>query len=233
MDRGPLGNPEENCAAAQATVRRLEVALAALEESDMAAREAIQTSLVKARAAAKGHSSVGQDHRMSVHHREGGTPSYKGRGGRGGSSFVEKQMEVEAEEGRARLRRLEEELEVQAVPVPATSEVIRLQAMVSQLQLEKEELLRNASGSRSERPAVRVEDISIMPNFIPAELAQLMDDRRVELQEASSQGDDAAVLEISSKMAQGAERMVQMKRHVPDDELAMRSAPGECRFAPY
>ena len=52
-DRRPHHNPEENCAAAQATVRRLEVALAALEESDMAAREAIQTSLVKARAAAR------------------------------------------------------------------------------------------------------------------------------------------------------------------------------------
>ena len=53
MDRGPRRNPEENCAAAQATVRRLEVALASLEESDMAAREAIQTSLVKARVAAR------------------------------------------------------------------------------------------------------------------------------------------------------------------------------------
>ena len=63
------------------------------------------------------HSSVGQDQRMSVLHREAGTPSYKGRGGRGGSNFVQKQMEVEVEEGRARLCRLEEELEVQAVPV--------------------------------------------------------------------------------------------------------------------
>ena len=106
-------------------------------------------------------------------------------------------------------------------------------AMLSQLQLEKEELSRNASGSSSERPAVRVKDIPIMPNFIPAELAQWMDDRRVELQEALSQGDDAAVLETSSKMAQGAERMAQMKSHVPDDELAMRSAPGKGRFAPY
>ena len=52
-DRGPRRNPEENCAAAQATVRRLEVALAALEESDVAAREAIQASLVKARVAAR------------------------------------------------------------------------------------------------------------------------------------------------------------------------------------
>ena len=104
--------------------------------------------------------------------------------------------------------------------------------MVSQLQFEKEELLRNASGSRSERPVVRV-DVPIMPNFIPAELAQWMDDRRVELQEALSQGDDAAVLEISSKMVQGAKCMAQMKSHVPDDVLAMRSAPGEGRFAPY
>ena len=77
--------------------------------------------------------------------------------------------------------------------------------MVTQLQVEKEELLRNANGSMSERLAVRVGGFSIVPNFIPAELAQWMDDRRVELQEAVSQGDDAAVLEITSKMAQGAE----------------------------
>ena len=220
-DSGPRRNPEENCAAAQATVRRLEVALAGLEESYMAAREAIQASLVKARAAARV---------IPVSDRITECRSFIERAERRvtkaeeGNNFVEKQMKAEVVEGRARLRRLEQELELQVVPVPTTSEVLRLQAMVSQLQVEKEELLRNASGSMSERPAVRVEDIPIMPNFIPAELAQWMDDRRVELQEALSQGDDAAVLEITSKMAKGAERMVQMKRHVPDDELAMRSA---------
>ena len=80
----------------------------------------------------EGHSSVGQDHRMSVFHREGGTPSHRGRGGRVGCSFVEKQMEAEVEEGRARFRRFEEELEVQVVLVPTKSEVQRLQALVAQ-----------------------------------------------------------------------------------------------------
>ena len=84
-----------------------------------------------------------------------------------------------------------------------------------------------------ERSRGRPEHIPIMPNFIPAELAHWMDDRQAELQEALSIGDDQAVLELSWKMAQGAERMVQMKRHVPDDELALRSSPGEGRFAPY
>lgn len=67
-DRGPRRNPEDNCAAAQATVRRLEVALAA--ESDVAAREAIQASLVKARAAAR-VIPLSDRIRMSVLHREG------------------------------------------------------------------------------------------------------------------------------------------------------------------
>ena len=195
---------------------------------DMAAREAIQTSLVKAAARVIPVSDRITECRSFIERAERRVT--KAEEAVEAAVSWKKQMEVE--EGRARLRRLEEELEVQAVPVPTTSDLLRLQAMVSQLKVEKEELLRNASGSRSERPAVRVEDIAIMPNFIPAELAQWMDDRRVELQEALSQGDDAAVLEISSKMAKGAERMVQMKRHVPDDELAMRFSPGEGRFAP-
>ena len=233
-DSGPRRKPEENCCRStgdgEAFGGRV---VAALEESDMAAREAIQASLVKARAAARviPVSDRITECRPFIERAERRVT--KAEEAVEAAVSWKKQMEAEVVEGRARLRRLEEELEVQAVPVPTTSEVLRLQAMVSQLQVEKEELLRNASGSMSERPAVRVEDIPIMPNFIPAELAQWMDDRRVELQEALSQGDDAAVLEITSKMAQGAERMVQMKRHVPDDELAMRSAPGEGRFAPY
>ena len=46
-------SPEESGAAAQATVRRLEAALAALEDSNMAAKEVLQSSLQKARTAAK------------------------------------------------------------------------------------------------------------------------------------------------------------------------------------
>ena len=80
------------------------------------------------------HASVRQDHRMSVLHREGGTPSHKGRGGRCRLQFRGKTDGGGGGEGRARLRRLEEELEVQAVPFPTTSEVQRLQALVAQLQ---------------------------------------------------------------------------------------------------
>ena len=132
-DRGPRRNPEENCSAAQATVRRLEVALAALEESDVAAREAIQASLVKARAAAR---VIPLSDRITE------CRSFIERAERRVTKAEEavqaavswkKQMEAEVEEGRARLRRLEEE-EVQAVPVPTTSEVQRLQALVAQLQ---------------------------------------------------------------------------------------------------
>ena len=82
---------------------------------------------------------------------------------------------------------------------------------------------------------VRVEDVPLMPTSVPAELAHWMDDCQAQLQAALSQGDDVAVLQFSAKMTQGAERMLQMKRvvEVREDELAVRSAPGEGRFAPY
>ena len=58
-------------------------------------------------------------------------------------SFIERAEEEAVEAAVSWNRaRLPKELEVQAVPVPTTSEVLRLQAMVSQLQVEKEELLR-------------------------------------------------------------------------------------------
>ena len=133
----PRRNPEENCAAAQATVRRLEVALAALEESDVAAREAIQASLVKARATARviPLSDRITECRFFIERAERRVT--KPEEVVQAAVSWKKQMEAEVEEGRARcqarLRRLEEE-EVQVVPVPTTSEVQRLQALVAQLQ---------------------------------------------------------------------------------------------------
>ena len=157
---------------------------------------------------------------------------------RASSDKINAELEAEVvhlEEACSRLSRLETQAAVlppDATPPPdPIGEVQKLQAMVTQLQVEKEELVRLANTSSCERSRVRAEHIPIMPNFIPAELAHWMDDRQAELQEAFSIGDDQAVLELSSKMAQGAERMVQMKRLVPDDELA--SAPGEGRLAPY
>ena len=84
------------------------------------------------------------------------------------------------------------------------------------------------------RPRIRAEDIPVMPTLVPADLAHWMDDCQSQLQEALSKGDDVAVLQFSAKLTQGAERTLQMKRvmEVPEDELAVRSAPGEGRFAP-
>ena len=94
--------------------------------------------------------------------------------------------------------------------------------------------LQNPLASGGERLRVRAEDIPVMPTSVPADLAHGMDDCQAQLQAALSQGDDVAVLQFSAKLTQGAERMLQMKRvEVPEDELVVRSAPSEGRFAPY
>ena len=53
--------------------------------------------------------------------------------------------------------------------------------------------------------------------------------------DAFAREDDVGVLELTSKMAQGAERLIQLTRQpgTTDDEFVLRRAPGEGRFAPY
>ena len=222
-DRVPRRNPEENCAAAQATVRRLEVALAALEESDVAAREAIQASLVKARVAARV---------LPVSDRITECRSFIERAERRVTKAEEavqaavswkKQMEAEVEEGRARLRRLEEELDVEAVPVPTTSEVERLQALVAQLQSQLHQVapatLAAPLDSRSEVPVAkrcRRED------FVPhcdEEMQEWMQARQADLQAAVVTGQLQEVSRISQLLTTAAqewqELMIQNRRTAP------------------
>ena len=73
-----------------------------------------------------------------------------------------------------------------------------------------------------------------MPGLIPAELSAWMEDRQADVQEALLQGDHSRVIELSSMLTKGAERMVEMTRlDISDDEFRSRAAPGEGRFAPY
>ena len=122
-------------------------------------------------------------------------------------------------------------------PPDNIGEIQKLQAMVPQLQAEKEELTRHANTSYGKglRVRQRAAHIPSMPSLVPPELVQWMEVCQAELQDALSNGDDLAVLGLSSKLGQGAERMVKMKRKVEmsDDELSFRAAPGEGRFAPY
>ena len=49
--------------------------------------------------------------------------------------------------------------------------------------------------------------IPLMPSLIPAELYQWIEDRQTDLQEALVNGNSARVLELTSKMAEGAEQL--------------------------
>ena len=123
-----------------------------------------------------------------------------------------------------------EELQMQqrspfAGPVADTeSELSRLGAQVAELQ---------GSTRGVERPRVRV-SLAEMPCLIPAELSAWMEDRQKDMQEALNTGDHSRVIELSSMLTVGAERMVEMTRpEISDDEFRSRTALGEGRFAPY
>ena len=64
-----------------------------------------------------------------------------------------------------------------------------------------------------ERPRVRQRSdlVPYMPALIPAELAQWMEDRQADLQEALSLDDTNRILELTSKLSEGAERLVEMR----------------------
>ena len=61
-----------------------------------------------------------------------------------------------------------------------------------------------------------------------------MEDRQADVQEALFQGNHNRVIELSSMLTKGAERMVEMTcLDISDDEFRSRAAPGEGRFAPH
>ena len=49
-----------------------------------------------------------------------------------------------------------------------------------------------------------------MPTLVPAELSAWLETRYSELHDALLQGDNTRVLELSTKLSEGAERMVEM-----------------------
>ena len=63
-----------------------------------------------------------------------------------------------------------------------------------------------------ERPRVRqrLDPVPYMPGLVPAELAQWMEDRQADLQEALNLDDTNRILELTSKLSEGAERLAEM-----------------------
>ena len=64
-----------------------------------------------------------------------------------------------------------------------------------------------------ERPRVRqrLDPLPYMPPLILAEVAQWMEDRQADLQEALNLDDTNRILVLTSKLSEGAERLVEMR----------------------
>ena len=200
----PLRSPEESCAAAQATVKRLEAALCPSEESDVEARQVLQSSFQKARSAAQvlplKNRDCGERRQQAI--------SWK------------TQMETELEEGRARLRHLQEETEMDVPPVPPDfgAELAALKAQLVAVEEERDSLRSTACKRQATTPS-RPEcsrQVPMMPQLIPAELELWRVDRQSELKEAISLGECCKVLELTSMLSDAAVRIMEMSgRMVP------------------
>ena len=110
-----------------------------------------------------------------------------------------------------------------AIPPEVRAELEQLRAMVSSSgQLDRDAELRRlkeqvaqleGSATPVERPRVRqrLDHIPHMPGLIPGELAQWMEERHGDLQDALRTDDTNRILELTSKLSEGAERLVEMR----------------------
>ena len=99
-----------------------------------------------------------------------------------------------------------------AAPPDASSEVQRLQELVSQLQAKID-----AQTPDPDVPCVftvkrfrRSFQVPLMPVSIPSEWSTWFEERHAEMHDALMNGETARVLELSSRMSEGAERMVEI-----------------------
>ena len=123
------------------------------------------------------------------------------------------------EEGRARLIRLEsvalEAPQVARPPPEVSSEVLQLRELVSQLQAQirgpdHQDAPCMPTVKRPYRSGQGSGPVPVMPRYIPAELSAWMGERQADLQDAFADGDNARILEIPSKLSEGAEHMVEL-----------------------
>ena len=108
-------------------------------------------------------------------------------------------------------------------------------ALVAQIQGEKADVSSHGivARRRTQQGVGPGQHIPAMPTM--RVFFQWLDDRQEDWKDAFAREDDVGVLELTSKMAQGAERLIQLTRQpgTTDDELVWRGAPGEGRFAPH
>ena len=119
------------------------------------------------------------------------------------------QFKSELEEGQRRLAQLQAEV---ANPPPLPPQRSELEAEVQRL---REELSKFTNEIHTkERPRVRQKVgsgfIHPMPGLVPGELHVWLEDRQSVLQEALELGEAARVLELSSKISEGAVRLFEM-----------------------
>ena len=100
--------------------------------------------------------------------------------------------------------------------VPPDAEVQRLQELVSQLQGKLD-----AFGQDPDVPCVLTvkrfcrsgqghAQVPLMPNSILAELSTWLEERHAEMHDALMNGETARVLELSSRLSEGAERLMEI-----------------------
>ena len=200
-----------------------------LQESLKAAKRAAQVPPVKVQLVHCEQFMARAEKRLAIHDEERTT--------------LVKQLE----DGKQRLLKLREEVSQSPAPAPVQptdweAQVASLQQMVNTLQLERDALAAQIQGEKADVSshgivARRRTQQGVGPGHIPVmrELSQWLEDRQEDLKDAFAREDDVGVLELTSKMAQGAERLIQLTRQpgTTDDELVLRGAPGEGRFAPY
>ena len=208
--QGPRKSPEEIQASAQASIIRLERALAFLDESDVFAREALGGSLKRARSQAatvpvQDRLKSGEEFVLRAQKRLSqaevavtGAVEHRDR------------MKEEFEEGQRRLANLQAEAQNPPAPIPPVGE---MEAEIRRLREHVAEL--EGTSVAQERPRVRqrvsstsqVGFLPPMPTLVPGELFTWMEDRQTDLQDALISGDTSRVLELTSKMTEGAEHL--------------------------
>ena len=112
------------------------------------------------------------------------------------------------------------------------AEVARLQQMLDTLTAERSvavRVLRSMTPAGSRRPAV--DALLVMPSDLQ-DLERWLLDRHADLRDALEFADCGSIAKLTALLAQGAPKLPAMSEP-GDDDMLLRSAPGEGRFAPY
>ena len=217
----PFQDPDSRVVAAKDRVSRLERALEAMGDSEGPEVDGLRAALEKAREFAKGvplEKQIKDGEQFLIRAKGHLVELEKER------STVEASI-ADAERRLEKLRAQADLLPPQAPmqPPPSVLPMSDMEAEIKRLREQVAEL--EGTSATQERPRVRQRIsgvagggfIPVMPGLIPAELCQWIEDRQTDLQEALVDGNTARVLELTSKMAEGAEQLreITCSRMVP------------------